>query len=204
MNDFELPPLPYAYDALAPHVGEETLRYHHDAHHAKYVHTLNALMTKERIPPKPLADVVRDADGKVFDMAAQAWNHEFYWSSMSPKGGGEPDEGLATMLSNVFGSVDAFREEFAQAAKTHFGSGWAWLVASEKGQLEIVTTHDAGCPLTDGATPLLTCDVWEHAYYLDHRNDRGAYLDAFFEVVDWEAVSRRVDETSLIQGVRGS
>ena len=204
MKFFELPALPYAEDALEPHIGAETLRVHHGKHHAGYVEKLNEAMSEQGETARPLIDVVRTAEGTLLENAAQAWNHEFYWNSMSPSGGGEPPESLGIVLTEAFGSVDAFREEFKREATSHFGSGWAWLVTTDEGGLGIVTTHDAGCPLRDGSTPLLTCDVWEHAYYIDHRNDRDAYLEAFFEVIDWQAVSKRVDDTVLIGDQRRS
>jgi len=202
MKFFELSELPYGTDALEPHVSAETLEFHHGKHHAGYVDTLNELLTQEGAEPAELEHFVLTAEGAVSENAGQAWNHAFYWESMAPDGGGEPGRDVAAALEEAFGGTDAFREQFAREAVSHFGSGWAWLVATQAGRLEIVTTHDARCPLRDGSVPLLTCDVWEHAYYLDHRNDRGAYLDAFFEVVDWQRVAERLATTTLLYGAR--
>lgn len=189
---FELPNLPFAPDALEPHMSAETFSYHHDKHHAKYVATLNSLLDASGEDPQSLEQLIRESDGGVFKNAAQAWNHAFFWNCMSPEGGGEPPKALADALTASFGSVDGFRDAFKKEALGHFGSGWAWLVKGEDGKLAITSTHDADCPVRTGATPLLTCDVWEHAYYIDHRNDRGAFLDAFWKIVDWKAVAERL------------
>jgi Fe-Mn family superoxide dismutase len=189
---FELAALPFAKDALEPHMSAETLGFHHDKHHAKYVNTLNELLSKSGEEPESLEALICESEGKVFNNAAQAYNHEFFWNCLSPQGGGEPPEALAKALTDSFGSVDKFREAFTTAAATHFGSGWAWLVRTKAGKLEVTSTHDADCPLRAGSTPLLTCDVWEHAYYVDYRNDRGAYVEAFWKMVDWKKVAARL------------
>ncbi|WP_300545466.1 superoxide dismutase [Maricaulis sp.] len=189
---FTLPDLPYAKDALAPHISSETLEFHHGKHHAAYVKNLNGLVEGTELAPKSLEDVIRETAGKpeqqgIFNNAAQIWNHTFYWQSMRPNGGGQPTGQLAEMIDRDFGSVDAFKDAFAKAGATQFGSGWAWLVLKD-GKLEVRKTLNAETPLTEaGITPLLTMDVWEHAYYLDFQNRRPDYISAFLEhLVNWE------------------
>lgn len=183
---FELPPLPYAMDALAPHISQETLEYHYGKHHQAYVNKLNTLIPGTEFEGKTLEEIIMKADGGIFNNAAQIWNHTFYWNSMAPQGGGDPADELVVELDKAFGSVDSFKEKFTEAALTQFGSGWAWLVKNKDGALEIVKTGNAGNPMTDGKKPLLTCDVWEHAYYIDTRNDRGRYVSNFWELVNWD------------------
>jgi Fe-Mn family superoxide dismutase len=184
---YELPALPYGKSDLAPHISAETLEYHHGKHHAAYVAKLNELLQGDS--SKSLEELVKTTSGGVFNQAAQVWNHTFYWHSMKPNGGGAPSGALADALTKQFGSVQDFVAKFKAAAMGQFGSGWAWLVAGG-GKLEIVATGNAGCPLTDGKTPLLTCDVWEHAYYVDFRNARAKYLDVFFDrLVHWDFVA---------------
>ena len=183
---YELPALPYERDALEPHISRETLDYHYGKHHQGYVNELNAALEKSGQGGESLEAIVQDSSGSLFDNAAQVWNHTFYWNSMSPSGGGEPGKVLAARLTTDFGSVSAFVEQFSDAAKGRFGSGWAWLVQRADGTLAITTTSNADTPLVGEDTPLLTCDVWEHAYYIDRRNDRAAYLDAWWNVVNWE------------------
>ena len=183
---FELPALPYAMNALAPHISEETLRYHYGKHHQAYVNNLNNLVKGTEFEQSNLLDVVKKAQGGIFNNAAQIWNHTFYWHSLSPNGGNEPTGKLADKINADFGSFEDFKTAFTKAATTLFGSGWAWLVKNSSGKLEIVQTSNAGNPITEGKTPLLTCDVWEHAYYIDTRNDRGAYLKNFWEIVNWD------------------
>lgn len=180
-----LPELPYAMDALAPHISKETLEFHYGKHHAGYVTKLNAAIEGTEFADMSLEDIVKKSSGGVFNNAAQIWNHTFYWNSLSPNGGGEPTGALADALIKDFGSLDAFKTQFTEKAGTLFGSGWCWLVKNGD-TLEIVQTKDAGCPLTDGQTPLLTCDVWEHAYYIDYRNARPSYIDAFWALVNWD------------------
>ncbi|WKJ90689.1 superoxide dismutase [Fe] [Methylomonas montana] len=186
---FELPALPYAKDALAPHISEETLEYHYGKHHQTYVTNLNNLVPGTEFESLSLEEIVKKSSGGIFNNAAQVWNHTFYWNSLSPNGGGEPTGGLANAIERTFGSFEKFKEEFTKTAVTTFGSGWAWLVKNDKGGLELVSTSNAGCPLTAGQTPILTCDVWEHAYYIDFRNLRPKYLEAFWALVNWEFAS---------------
>ncbi len=186
---YELPDLPYAKDALAPHLSAETLEYHHDKHHAAYVAKVNELLDGDS--SKSLDELVRTAEGVLFDQAAQAWNHEFYWKCMKPNGGGAPSGDLASAIDASFGSFDAFADQFAKVSTGVFGSGWGWLV-KDGGGLAVVGTSNAGNPMTEGKTPLLTCDVWEHAYYIDYRNLRPKYVQVFLEhLVDWDFVAER-------------
>mmetsp|Transcript_5630 Transcript_5630/g.8640 ORF Transcript_5630/g.8640 Transcript_5630/m.8640 type:complete len:187 (-) Transcript_5630:914-1474(-) len=183
-STFTLPPLPFAEDALAPHISKETISFHYGKHHQGYVNKLNAALEGSDDAKKTLEQLIKSAGGKVFNCAAQTWNHTFYWNSMSPNGGGEPTGAIKEAIEKDFGSFDAFKQEFTTTAATHFGSGWAWLVKNGEGKLEVVGTHDAGNPLTDGKTPILTCDVWEHAYYIDYRNARASYIDAWWKLVN--------------------
>lgn len=185
----ELAPLPYAKNALEPHISSETLDYHHDKHHQAYVTNLNKLIPGTEFENLPLEDIVTRSSDGVFNNAAQAWNHTFYWHCLSPQGGGAPSGQLARAIEDTFGSYNRFKEEFTKSAVTTFGSGWAWLVKDTDGGLALVSTSNAGCPLTSGQTPLLTCDVWEHAYYIDYRNLRPKYLEAFWNLVDWDFAS---------------
>jgi Fe-Mn family superoxide dismutase len=184
--EHKLPELPYAKNALAPHISAETLEYHYGKHHATYVANLNKLTAGTEFAELSLEDIVKKASGGIFNNAAQAWNHTFYWNSLSPKGGGEPSGALGDAIAKNFGSFAAFREKLTNAAITQFGSGWAWLVKYNDGSLGIEQTPNAGTPLRDGKKPLLTVDVWEHAYYIDYRNARPAYLEAFWKLVNWE------------------
>jgi Fe-Mn family superoxide dismutase len=188
---FELPPLPWAEDALAPHISAETIQYHYGKHHQKYVDTLNDLVGGTDDANKSLEELVTSTKGKVFNNAAQTWNHTFYWNSMAPGGGGEPTGAAAEAISSSFGSYAEFREKFATEAGTHFGSGWAWLV-DDGSSLSVVSTHHADNPLTHSQMPLLTCDVWEHAYYIDYRNARPQYVDTFLDhLVNWDWVNQQ-------------
>ena len=189
----ELPPLPYAMDALAPHISAKTLEFHYGKHHRTYVTNLNKLIADTRWADASLEDIVKQSDGGMFNNAAQVWNHTFYWHCLSPRGGGEPKDKTAAALAKCFNSLDEFKTQFTHKAVTLFGSGWAWLVKDDEGQLKIVPTSNAGTPLTEtGLTPLLTCDVWEHAYYLDYQNARPQYLAAFWQLVDWAQVEERL------------
>jgi Fe-Mn family superoxide dismutase len=190
---FELPALPYAKDALAPHISAETIEYHYGKHHQTYVTNLNNLVPGTEFEGLSLEDIVKKSSGGIFNNAAQVWNHTFYWNSLSPNGGGAPTGGLANAIDRTFGSFDKFKEEFTKCAVTTFGSGWAWLVKNANGSLELVSTSNAGCPLTSGQTPILTCDVWEHAYYIDFRNLRPKYLEAFWALVNWEFANANYD-----------
>ena len=186
-----LPPLPYARDALAPHISAETIDFHYGKHHQAYVNNLNGLIKGTEFESASLEDIVRRSSGPLFNNAAQVWNHTFYWEGLSPQGG-QPAGRLAAALDDAFGSVDEFRTAFNKVAMGTFGSGWAWLVQKPDGKLALVSTSNAATPLTGEDRPLLTCDVWEHAYYVDYRNARQAYLDAFWKVVDWAAVAARM------------
>lgn len=186
---FELPALPYAKDALAPHISEETLDFHHGKHHNTYVVNLNNLLDGD--DSKSLEELMKETAGDaskagVFNNAAQIWNHTFYWHSMAPNGGGKPTGAIAAKIDEDFGSYDKFVEEFKAAGATQFGSGWAWLVL-DGGKLKVTKSGNAECPLTDGATPLITMDVWEHAYYIDFRNRRPDYIATFLEsLINWD------------------
>lgn len=184
-----LPDLPFASDALSPVISAETLEFHHGKHHNAYVTNLNKLIEGTPDAEKSLEDLVKSSSGGVFNNAAQHFNHSFYWKCLSPDGGGEPTGGVADAINRTFGSFDAFKEQFSKAAVTQFGSGWAWLVKKADGSLAITQTANAGCPLTEGDTPLLTCDVWEHAYYVDYRNARPKYVEEFWKLVNWDHVS---------------
>ncbi|MEI6145719.1 MAG: Fe-Mn family superoxide dismutase [Methylococcales bacterium] len=183
---FELPALPYATNRLVPYISEETLEFHHGKHHQTYVTNLNNLVPGTEFADLSLEEIIVKSSGPIFNNAAQVWNHTFYWNSLKPNGGGEPTGALADAITATFGSFAAFKEEFSKCAITTFGSGWAWLVKNADGSLALVSTSNAGCPLTTGQTPLLTCDVWEHAYYIDYRNARPAYLEAFWALVNWD------------------
>jgi superoxide dismutase, Fe-Mn family len=183
---FELPPLPYPREALAPHISAETLDFHHGKHHQAYVTNLNNLAKGTEFEAMSLEDVVRKSQGGMFNNAAQIWNHTFYWNSLSPKGGGEPAGKLADAIRKAYGSFPEFKEKFSQAAIGTFGSGWAWLVQRPDGTVGIVSTSNAATPLTGADRPLLTCDVWEHAYYIDYRNARAKYVESFWNLANWE------------------
>ncbi len=183
---YTLPPLPYPREALAPHISAETIDYHYGKHHQAYVDNLNKLIPGTDFEKLDLEDIVRRAQGPVFNNAAQVWNHTFYWRCMKPAGGGEPPAELARALSRGFGGVADFRQQFTQAGVSLFGSGWAWLVRKRDGSCGIVQTSNAASPLQTGDTPLLVCDVWEHAYYIDYRNARAKYVEAFWNLVNWE------------------
>ncbi|MDS1141295.1 superoxide dismutase [Fe] [Pusillimonas sp. SM2304] len=183
---FTLPPLPYALDALAPTISKETLEYHYGKHHQAYVTNLNNLVAGTEFESATLEEVVKKSSGGIFNNAAQIWNHTFYWNSLSPNGGGEPTGALLDAINAKWGSVDAFKEAFNKSAAGNFGSGWTWLVKKADGSLDIVNTGNAATPLTTADVPLLTCDVWEHAYYIDYRNARPKYLESFWGVVNWE------------------
>lgn len=187
---FELPPLPYAEDALEPHISSETIQYHYGKHHAAYVSKLNAAVEADSaLQGKTLEEIIRSTSGGVFNNAAQVWNHTFYWNGLSPQGGGEPTGALAKAIDEAFGSFDQFKEKFTTAGGGNFGSGWTWLIKKADGSLDIVNTDDAETPITDeSVTALLTMDVWEHAYYIDYRNARPDYMNSFFKLVNWSFV----------------
>ena len=192
---FELPELPYAEDALAPQISAETIQYHYGKHHRAYVNKLNELIVDTDFEGLPLEEIVQKSTGAVFNNAAQHWNHSFYWNCLTPHAKQNMPREVESALIESFGSVEDFCQKFSQAAATHFGSGWAWLVKDASGKLEIVTTSNADNPITRGQTPLLTCDVWEHAYYIDTRNDRPAYIKNFWELVNWDFVNENLQKT---------
>jgi Fe-Mn family superoxide dismutase len=189
----KLPELPYAMDALEPHISKKTIEFHYTKHHQGYVNKLNAGIEGTKYEGMPLDEIVMKSEGGIFNNAAQTWNHTFYWEGFSPDGGGKPSGAIAEAINKKWGSFEKFQEDFNNKAATLFGSGWAWLVKNNVGDLEIVQTGNAGCPITDGFTPLLTCDVWEHAYYLDQQNKRPAYIDAFWNIVNWDVVNERFE-----------
>jgi len=187
---FELPALPYARDALAPHISEETLDFHYGKHHQTYVDKLNGLVDGTENASKSLEEIIKTSEGGMFNNAAQVWNHTFYWNCLSPNGGGEPTGAIADAINATFGSFEAFKEQFNTQAANNFGSAWTWLVKNADGSVALYDTKNAGCPLTDDSvTALLTVDVWEHAYYIDYRNSRPNYLAAFWNLVNWDFVN---------------
>ena len=185
-----LPPLPYEKNALEPHITAETLEYHYGKHHQTYVTNLNNLIAGTEFENLSLEEIVKKSSGGIFNNAAQIWNHTFYWNSLSPNGGGEPTGALAEAIVKAFGSFEKFKEDLSKTAITTFGSGWAWLVKNADGSLGLVSTSNAATPLTTGQTPLLTIDVWEHAYYIDYRNLRPKYVEAFWSLVNWEFAAK--------------
>ena len=192
---FELPALPYAKDALAPHISAETLEYHYGKHHKTYVDKLNGLVPGTEYEGKSLEDIIKTSSGGVFNNAAQIWNHTFYWNCLSPNGGGEATGAVAEAINKAFGSFDKFKEEFTNSAINNFGSAWTWLVKKADGSVAIVNTSNAQTPLTDASVKaILTVDVWEHAYYIDYRNSRPNYMNAFWSLVNWEFVNAKYAE----------
>ena len=191
--EHKLPQLPYAREALAPHISAETIDYHYGKHHQAYVNNLNNLVPGTEYENSSLEEIIKKASGGIYNNAAQIWNHTLYWNSLSPQGGGEPTGKLAEAINKAFGSFAAFKEQFTKAAVTQFGSGWAWLVKNADGNLDIEATGNAGNPLQEGKTPLLTCDVWEHAYYIDYRNARPKYVEAFWNLVNWDFAAGNLD-----------
>lgn len=200
---FTLPDLPYAQDALAPHISAETLGFHHGKHHNTYVVKLNELVEGSPLADASLEEIIQQTSGDaskagIFNNAAQVWNHTFYWHSMKPAGGGAPSGDLAAKINEDFGSFDEFKKAFTTAGATQFGSGWAWLVLDKSGKLEVVKTPNAETPLTEGKTPLLTMDVWEHAYYLDFQNRRPDYMNTFLDsLVNWEFAAENFEKAKL-------
>lgn len=187
-----LPPLPYALDALAPTISKETLEFHYGKHHQTYVTNLNNLIPGTEFETASLEEIVKKSSGGIFNNAAQVWNHTFYWNSMAPNAGGEPTGKLADAINAKWGSVAAFKEAFNKSAAGNFGSGWTWLVKKADGSLDIVNTSNAATPLTTSDVPLLTCDVWEHAYYIDYRNARPKYLESFWSLVNWSYAAKNL------------
>lgn len=191
---FTLPELPYAMDALAPHISKETLEYHYGKHHQTYVTNLNNLIEGTEMANDSLEEIIKKSSGGVFNNAAQVWNHTFYWNSLSPDGGGEPEGPLYDAIVAKWDSIDNFKAEFNKSAAGNFGSGWTWLVKKADGSVDIVNTSNAQTPLTTSDTPLLTCDVWEHAYYIDYRNSRPNYLENFWKLVHWDFAIKNFNE----------
>nr|AAK01863.1 iron superoxide dismutase [Lingulodinium polyedra] len=198
----QLPELPYSKDALAPHINQQTLEFHYGKHHNAYVTNLNKLIEGTDLANAPLEEIVKAAASNaskagLFNNAAQVWNHTFYWHSMKPGGGGAPHGKVAELIERDFGSYEEFATQFKAAGGGQFGSGWAWLVADKEGKLKVFQTHDAGCPLTEGLTPLLTCDVWEHAFYIDYKNDKAKYVQSFWGAVNWDFVASNFPQGEL-------
>lgn len=190
--EHKLPELPYALDALEPHLSKETLEYHYGKHHQTYITNLNNLIKGTEFENAPLEEIVKKSSGGLFNNAAQTWNHTFYWLGFTPKGQGKPAGALAAAIDAKWGSFEKFQEAFNTVAAGTFGSGWAWLVKNADGSLDLVSTSNAATPLTTDATPLLTCDVWEHAYYIDYRNARPNYLEHFWALVNWAFVAKNL------------
>jgi len=188
----ELPALPYANDALAPHISAETIEFHYGKHHNAYVNNLNGLIAGTEFESKSLEEIVKSSTGGMFNNAAQVWNHSFYWNCLCPNSGGSPTGSTLAAINEAFGSFEQFKEAFSQSAATNFGSGWTWLVKDESGQLKIVNTSNAENPMTDNLTPILTIDVWEHAYYVDYRNARPKYIEAFWKLVNWNFMEQNL------------
>lgn len=188
---FELPKLPYALDALQPYISKETLEYHYGKHHQAYVNNLNNLIKdKPEFANLSLEEIIMKSDGGIFNNSAQVWNHTFYWNCMTPNAKSEPTGKLAEAINKKFGSFDEFKKQFSQSATTLFGSGWTWLAKNSQGELEIMNTGNAGLPMKDGKIALLTCDVWEHAYYIDYRNMRATYVENFWKLINWDFVEK--------------
>ncbi len=188
--EHKLPDLPYALDALQPHISKETLEFHYGKHHQTYVTNLNNLIKGTEFENMSLEDIIKKSSGGVFNNAAQVWNHTFYWRCLKPSGGGQPTGALADAINKKFASFDEFKKQFTQTCVTTFGSGWGWLVKNADGSIELASTSNAQTPMTSGKTALLTCDVWEHAYYVDYRNRRPDYVAAFWNLVNWDFVAK--------------
>ena len=188
--EHKLPDLPYAMDALQPHISKETLEFHYGKHHQTYVTNLNNLIKGTEFENMALEEIVKTSSGGMFNNSAQIWNHTFYWHCLKPNGGGQPSGALADAINKKFGSFDEFKKQFTQTCITTFGSGWGWLVKNADGSIELMSTSNAQSPMTSGKTALLTCDVWEHAYYVDYRNRRPDYVAAFWNLVNWDFVAK--------------
>ncbi|VVD65389.1 superoxide dismutase [Pandoraea eparura] len=188
--EHKLPELPYAIDALAPTISKETMEYHYGKHHQAYVTNLNNLIKGTEFENASLEDIIKKSSGGVFNNAAQVWNHTFFWNTLSPNGGGAPSGDLAKAIDAKFGSFDAFKETFSKSAVGNFGSGWTWLVKKADGSVDIVNTSNAATPLTGADKPLITIDVWEHAYYIDYRNARPKFVEAFWNLVNWDFAAK--------------
>ena len=190
---FELPNLPYELNALEPHISKETLEYHYGKHHKTYVDNLNKLVPGSEFEGLSLEKIIQKSSGGIFNNAAQVWNHTFYWHCLSPNGGGKPSGELLDKIVSSFGSFEEFKEKFTNTSITTFGSGWGWLVKNPDDTLDIISTSNAGTPIKEGKTALLTCDVWEHAYYIDYRNARPKYLESFWNLVNWDFVAKNLE-----------
>jgi Fe-Mn family superoxide dismutase len=188
--EHKLPPLPYAMDALQPHISKETLEFHYGKHHQAYITNLNNLIKGTEFENASLEDIIRKASGGIFNNAAQVWNHTFYWNCLSAKGGGAPKGALGEAINKKWGSFAAFKETFSKSAVGNFGSGWTWLVKKADASVDIANTSNAATPLTGADKPLMTCDVWEHAYYIDYRNARPKYVESYWNLVNWDFVSK--------------
>nr|BDT27983.1 superoxide dismutase [Fe] [Bacteriovorax sp. HI3] len=189
---FTLPELPYAKTALAPHMSEETLNYHYGKHHNAYVTNLNNLIKETKFEKMTLEEIILSSEGPVFNNAAQIWNHTFFWNSLSPNGGGEATGKVAELITKKWGSFEAFKEAFTKSAVSNFGAGWTWLALNKAGELEIVNTSNAQTPITTGHKPLITVDIWEHAYYIDYRNERPKFINAFWALVNWDFANKNL------------
>lgn len=204
---FKLPTLPYPEDGLEPYISEKTLSYHYGKHHKAYVDNLNKFLEEDenaKLKGKNIEDIIAMAEGKIFNNAAQAYNHTFYWFCMRPnseKKENRPSGRVLEVLEEEFGSFEAFREQFTELAKAHFGSGWAWLLKNKNGEIKLKGMHDADTPIMDGEIPLLALDVWEHAYYLDYQNNRPDYIEAFWQVVDWDFVAKQLELDEQLKGL---
>lgn len=190
--EHKLPELPYAKDALQPHISAETLEYHHGKHHNAYVTNLNNLIKGTKYENMSLEEIITSSEAGIFNNSAQVWNHTFFWNCLSPKGGGAPTGKVSEMINKKWGSFDKFKEEFTKAATTNFGSGWTWLIQNKQGDVEIFNTGNAQTPMTSGHKALLTLDVWEHAYYIDYRNSRPNFINAFWNLVNWDFVNQNI------------
>ncbi|QDK42121.1 superoxide dismutase [Fe] [Bacteriovorax stolpii] len=189
---FTLPELPYAKTALAPHMSEETLNYHYGKHHNAYVTNLNNLIKETKFEKMTLEEIILSSEGPVFNNAAQIWNHTFFWNSLSPNGGGEATGKVAELITKKWGSFEAFKEAFTKSAVSNFGAGWTWLALNKAGELEVVNTSNAQTPITTGHKPLITVDIWEHAYYIDYRNERPKFINAFWALVNWDFANKNL------------
>jgi superoxide dismutase, Fe-Mn family len=194
---FELIPLPYEMNALEPYISSKTLEFHHGKHHKLYVTNLNSLLPGTKFENKSLETIIKEAKGPIFNNAAQVWNHNFYFTSLKPESSYVPDDKFNDAIKENFGSVSELKEAFIKAGTSLFGSGWVWLVKNSKGSLEILAESNAGNPIRKGLIPLLTCDVWEHAYYLDYQNRRLDHINAFWNIIDWEVIEKRFHDNML-------
>lgn len=191
MAKFNLPELPFAKNALEPHISERTLEFHYGKHHQTYVNTLNTLIEGTEFENKTLEEIIKSSDGGIFNNAAQVWNHTFYWNCLAPNHKPAPEGSLKKAIEEAFGSFENFKEEFTKKSVGLFGSGWCWLVKDNEGKLSIIQKSNAGNPITEGLTPIMVCDVWEHAYYLDKQNARSKYMESFWELVNWDFIEKQ-------------